>query len=48
LKQRENPNAAINSNRFYLRNRSYDFKVHGVWESGQSRKSNEIIAADTR
>lgn len=30
LKQRENPNAAINRNRLYLRNRSYDFKVHGV------------------
>jgi hypothetical protein len=31
LKQRENPNAAIKGNRFYLHNRSYDFKVHGVF-----------------
>ena len=43
LKQRENPNAAINRNRLYVRNCSYDFKVHGVLEITSALESCEII-----
>gem|GEM_PF-3830066 len=48
LKHRENPDAAIDRNRFYFRNRSYDFKVHGVLEVRSAFEEQRNDSPDTR
>lgn len=48
LKQRKNPNAAINRNRFNVRNCSYDFKVHGVLRITSALEGCEIIVHSSR
>jgi hypothetical protein len=43
LKHWQNSNAASDRNGYYVRDSSYDFKVHRVWEHSVSFESCEII-----